>query len=148
MPTLCTKRKGWATREPYAQLQEYARKQTEIEVVAKHWDFTQHMDGIVRFVKRARNSFPFVFIDPKGYELACIDVIAPLLRLLPREVLINLMTSFIRRFIGDDIKPLHRIVGRVAHPLRSLQRVGERCCIHYSRTNLGRVATPFLLSFR
>lgn len=104
--------------EPYAQLQDYAKKQTEVEVVAEHWDFTQHMDGIVRFVKRARNSFPFVFIDPKGYELACIDVIAPLLRLLPGEVLINLMTSFIRRFIGDDIKPLHRIVGA-----ESLERI-------------------------
>jgi len=104
--------------EAYAQLEEYAKKQTEVEVVPEHWDFTQHMDHIVRFVKRAKNSFPFVFIDPKGYELACIDVIAPLLRLHPGEVLINLMTSFIRRFIGEDVKPLHRLVGA-----ESLERI-------------------------
>jgi three-Cys-motif partner protein len=97
--------------EAYVQLDDYAKKQKEIEVVARHWDFSEHMDDIVRFVKRTKNSFPFVLIDPKGWELAYIDAIAPLLRLCPGEVLINLMTSFITRFIGDESKPFHRAVG-------------------------------------
>lgn len=97
--------------DAYTQLEEYATKQTEIEVVPKHWDFSEHMDDIQRFVKRTKNSFPFVLIDPKGWELAYIDVIVPLLRLCPGEVLINLMTSFITRFIGDESKPFDRAVG-------------------------------------
>ena len=97
--------------EAYVQLEDYANRQTEIEVVSRHWDFTEHMDDIVRFVKRTKNSFPFVLIDPKGWELAYIDVISPLLRLCPGEVLINLMTSFITRFIGDESKPFQLAVG-------------------------------------
>jgi len=45
--------------------------------------------------------FPFTFIDPTGWEPPAINLITPILRLEPGEVLINLMTSWIRRFISD-----------------------------------------------
>jgi hypothetical protein len=55
---------------------------------------------IVAFVERGgADTFPFVFIDPTGWTGFAMDTIAPLLRLDPGEVLVNLMTKDVRRFI-------------------------------------------------
>ena len=56
------------------------------------------VDQIVEFAQReGPNSFPFVFIDPTGWTGFALDVIQPLLKLNPGEVLINFMTGHIRR---------------------------------------------------
>jgi hypothetical protein len=52
------------------------------------------------FVRRGgRQTFPFTFIDPTGWTGFAMSTIAPLLRMEPGEVLINLMTKDVRRFI-------------------------------------------------
>lgn len=96
----------------FRRLEEYGAAVEDVEVTTKHWDFAAHIPEIVAFAKERRNSFPFIFIDPTGWELATIDLIRPLLQLNPGEVLINLMTSWITRFLSDPSKGFDRLFGQ------------------------------------
>jgi len=109
--------------EAFAKLRRYCDGVSDIEVTAHNWDFTNHVDDIVRFAEERSKSFPFVFIDPTGWEIVQPELIAPILRLEPGEVLITLMTSWITRFIGDKSKGFERLLG-VDLP-RILQLEGE-----------------------
>jgi three-Cys-motif partner protein len=73
--------------EAFAKLEEYCKAVTDLDVLAKNWDFTAHFDDIVRFGKQGASPFPFVFIDPKGWETIQTELIAPILRMFPGEVL-------------------------------------------------------------
>lgn len=55
--------------------------------------------------------FPFVFIDPWGWEVVAGDRVRPLLKLAPGEVLITFMSSFVARFLNDRSKPFERLLG-------------------------------------
>ena len=94
----------------FAQLKGYCDSVSDIEVTARNWDFMEHIADIVRFAQRPK-SFPFFFIDPTGWEPLEIDVIAPILSMNPGEVLITLMTSWITRFLSDETKGFHRLLG-------------------------------------
>lgn len=96
----------------FRRLEEYGAAVEDVEVTTKNWDFAAHIPEIVAFAKERRNSFPFIFIDPTGWELATIDLIRPLLQLNPGEVLINLMTSWITRFLSDPSKGFDRLFGQ------------------------------------
>jgi three-Cys-motif partner protein len=104
----------------FKQLNEFAHTITDIAVTAKQWDFSTHINEIVLFAKERKNSIPFFFIDPKGWELITIDLIKPILRLEPGEVLINLMTSWIKRFLSDESKNFERLLGSDVGRLRQL----------------------------
>ena len=95
----------------FGQLKQYCDTVLDIEVTPKNWDFASRIDDVVRFAKEQQNSFPFVFIDPTGWEVLQIDLIAPILSMDPGEVLITLMTSWITRFLSDETKGFHRILG-------------------------------------
>lgn len=84
---------------------------SDIEVSPQNWDLTTHIQDVVRYAKERSNSFPFVFIDPKGWELLQVDLLAPILNLNPGEVLITLMTSWITRFLNDRTKHFERLFG-------------------------------------
>lgn len=107
--------------QSFRKLEEFCASVSDIEVIAKNWDFTARMDDIVRFVKSRNKSFPFVFIDPTGWEPLFDDLIAPILRLEPGEVLINLMTSWIKRFLSDETKHFERLLGPGLQRLRRLK---------------------------
>jgi three-Cys-motif partner protein len=107
----------------FAQLKEYCARVSDIEVNPRNWDFTSHIDDVVRFAKERPKSFPFFFIDPTGWEPLQIDLIAPILRMNPGEVLITLMTSWITRFLSDPTKGFHRLLG--ADLPRILQLEGD-----------------------
>ena len=107
----------------FGQLKQYCDGVSDIEVNAQNWDFTEHIDNIVRFAKEQPKSFPFFFVDPTGWEPLQIDVIAPILSMNPGEVLITLMTSWITRFLSDQTKGFHRLLG--AEVPRILQLDGE-----------------------
>jgi hypothetical protein len=92
-----------------------------MEVTPKNWDFTTHVADVVTFAKERNNSFPFVFIDPTGWEPLAINLITPLLRVDPGEVLINLMTSWIVRFLSDETKNFDRLLGSDLPRLRQLR---------------------------
>lgn len=105
----------------FDQLQRYCKRITDIELTAKNWDFTTHVSDVVAFAKGRRKSFPFIFLDPKGWEPLQISSIAPILQLDPGEVLITLMTSWITRFLPDGSKGFERIFGEDLPRLMTLQ---------------------------
>jgi three-Cys-motif partner protein len=89
-------------RDAYAKLKSFADQQSDAEIETRNSDLESAIDDIVTFVRRGgRSAFPFVFVDPTGWTGFAMNVIAPLLRLNPGEVLINFMTSHIRRFIDS-----------------------------------------------
>ena len=91
-------------REPeaYQKLKAFADGITDAHVETKNSELSASVGEILRFVKQGgQTSFPFIFIDPTGWTGFDLNVIAPLLRIDPGEVLINFMTGHIRRFIAS-----------------------------------------------
>lgn len=89
-------------RDPKAfpLLKDFADRIEDVEIETKNSEFEDAIGAIVRFVRAGgTKSFPFIFIDPTGWTGFGMKVIAPLLRLDPGEVLINLMTGHISRFV-------------------------------------------------
>jgi three-Cys-motif partner protein len=105
----------------FSKLKQYSERVSDIQVTAHNWDFTLHTDEIVRFASERPNSFPFIFIDPTGWELVQTELIAPILSLSPGEVLITLMTSWITRFISDESKGFERLLGTDLPRIRRLE---------------------------
>jgi len=107
--------------EPFRRLDMFAKKRNspEIKVRAENWDFAERIDEIVRYCS-TRRTFPFILIDPWGWKLAGISQISPLLKLKPGEVVINLMSSFITRFVNDPATDLSDLLGEDFPELRSL----------------------------
>lgn len=106
---------------PFSQLDAFAKSNTSSEVLirAENWDFADRIDDIVHYCSSPR-TFPFILIDPWGWKLAGISQISPLLKLKPGEVVINLMSSFITRFLNDDATDLSDLLGEDFPELRSL----------------------------
>lgn len=106
---------------PFSELDLFAKAKNSsyIRVRAENWDFTERMDEIVRYCSSSR-TFPFIFIDPKGWKLAGISQISPLLKLKRGEVVINLMSSFITRFVNDSATDLSDLLGEDFPELRGL----------------------------
>lgn len=96
----------------FANLKQYCDGISDIEVTPKSWDFTERIEDIVKFARERNSSFPFVFIDPKGWKPLSIQRIKPILNLNPGEVLINLMTSWITRFLALPEKRFDLLVGK------------------------------------
>jgi len=105
----------------FAQLKKFCDAVTDIEVEALPGDFTQHIPAIQRFVARRNKSFPFFFIDPTGWTPLQINPLTPLLRTDPGEVLINFMTSHIRRFLSAEGKDFDALLGQ--QPLDEIQKL-------------------------
>lgn len=108
-------------QEPFKQLELFAKgaNSDSVRVTARNWDFTERIDHIVQYCS-GKGIFSFVFIDPWGWKLAGISQITPILRLAPGEVLINLMSSFISRFIKDGKTDFTDLLGENFPDLRSL----------------------------
>src|ERR1700733_2299764 len=107
--------------DSFSKLQAFAKTSAgkNVEVREENWDFTQRIAEITRYCSTP-NTFPFVFIDPTGWRLAGISLIAPLLQLNPGEVLINLMSSFITRFLKDNKTDFTDLLGEDFPELRRL----------------------------
>ena len=107
--------------ERFQQLKAFAKQRTslEIQIRAENWDFAERINEIVRYCS-TRGTFAFVLIDPKGWKLAGISQISPLLKLKPGEVVINLMSSFLTRFVSDGATDLSDLLGENFSELRSL----------------------------
>jgi three-Cys-motif partner protein len=98
----------------YAQLKKYCDSVSDIEVKTLPGDFVAHIPEILRFVAARRDSFPFFFIDPTGWLPLKILPLKPLLQYQPGEVLINFMTSYIRRFLEEQGEDFGAILGERA----------------------------------
>ena len=88
------------TDAAFTRLKAFADSVDDAEVATIHGEFESHIPDVIAFIKTGGlHSFPFAFIDPTGWTGFAMDKIEPLLKLDPIEVLINFMTSHIRRFI-------------------------------------------------
>ena len=107
--------------EAFRKLDAFAKESdsSAVRVHARNWDFSERQDDIVRYCT-GRNTFPFIFIDPTGWQLAGISKIRGLLHLNPGEVLINLMSPFIARFIKDNRTDFSDLLGSDFPELRRL----------------------------
>lgn len=105
----------------FGKLRQYCERISDIEVTPRNWDLAARVPDVVRFAKERTNSFPFVFIDPTGWEILQIEIIGPILSLTPGEVLITLMTSWIKRFVNDETKGFERLLGVDVDRIRKLQ---------------------------
>ena len=85
--------------EAFTRLKAFADGVTDAEVLPLNLELEEAVEEIAKFMRAGgSNSFPFIFIDPTGWTGFAMDVIEPLLRFNPGEVLINFMTGDIRRF--------------------------------------------------
>ena len=107
--------------DAFAELDAFAKANDSavLPVRARNWNFTERVTEIVSYCSTPR-TFPFVLIDPWGWKLAGISQISPLLKLKPGEVVINLMSSFITRFVNDPATNLSDLLGENSPELRKL----------------------------
>jgi len=100
-------------KEPAAfeQLKRFCANVKEIQAEALQGDFTQKISEIKAFLKQQGMPFPFFFIDPTGWKPIRMPSIKPILQINPGEVLINFMTSHIRRFLGLESLELDALFG-------------------------------------
>jgi three-Cys-motif partner protein len=86
----------------YQRLKAFAESISDATITTINGEFEGHVADVISFIRTGGSrSFPFVFIDPTGWSGFAMDTIEPLLQLNPIEVLINFMTSHIRRFIDS-----------------------------------------------
>ena len=114
--------------QPYAKLREFAESATDVEIATKNATLEQSIPEIVAFVnQRKRDAFPFIFVDPTGWTGFGLDVIGPLLRLSPCEVLANFMTGYIVRFVEDDAQKANfdRLFGEADYRARVADLSGQ-----------------------
>ncbi len=105
-----------ADPDAYKQLQEAVAKYHDpangFHVATFEGRFEDAVPHIMRFIGR---SFSLVFIDPTGWTGYSYQAIAPILRHVPGEVLINLMYDHINRFAACNdptiIETLDPILG-------------------------------------
>ena len=89
-----------SNRSAFNKLKQFTDKITDVEIEPLNKKLEHAIPVILEFVKKGGSrSFPFIFIDPKGWTGFEMGTIAPLLKIDPGEVLINFMTGHIRRFI-------------------------------------------------
>ncbi|MCC7291472.1 MAG: three-Cys-motif partner protein TcmP [Phycisphaerales bacterium] len=83
----------------FTKLREFAMGIGDVEIGTRNAALEESIHEIVAFVsERQSDAFPFIFVDPTGWTGFGLDVIQPLLRLRPGEVLVNFMTGHILRF--------------------------------------------------
>ncbi|MEQ1760903.1 MAG: three-Cys-motif partner protein TcmP [Vicinamibacterales bacterium] len=84
----------------HEQLKGFAARASDVTIETRNAALEDSVPAIVSFVRRGgTETFPFIFIDPTGWTGFAMDTIAPLLALRPCEVLVNLMTKDVRRFL-------------------------------------------------
>lgn len=87
----------------FAKLDKFSKSIMDVEIRSIHGEMANHIDAISTFVKAGgRSNFPFVFIDPTGWSGFPMEKITPVLQFEPGEVLVNFMTSHIRRFVDQE----------------------------------------------
>jgi three-Cys-motif partner protein len=94
-----------ADKEAFGKLERFAAKKTArgFRVHALFGKFAQEIPNISHLVKlHCRNPFRFVFLDPTGWADIPMEEMQPFLRDRSCEVLINLMTRHIIRFLEEE----------------------------------------------
>jgi three-Cys-motif partner protein len=98
--------------DPYARLQAFAAEKRakipELVIETKNSEFVDAAPDIAKFIQAGGpNAFSFLFVDPKGWTGFPMNTLRQLFHATSsqkREVLVNLMTSHILRFINEPGK--------------------------------------------
>jgi len=103
--------------DAFAHLETFAKNESRPNflVHALPGNFAKQIPAIESLIKNSgRNPFRFVFLDPKGWADIPMDKLQPLLANRSCEVLINLMTRHIIRFLdqSDRQNSYRRLFGR------------------------------------
>ena len=103
--------------DAFGHLNEFAISVTRpgFIVHALPGEFAKQVSSINQLIRASgRNPFRFVFLDPKGWADIPMDKLQSLLKNRSCEVLINLMTKHINRFLGqpDRESSYHQLFGR------------------------------------
>ncbi len=90
-------------KKPFAELDAFCKSVSGIHAEARNNILEKAVPDILEFYRQGGpKNFAFTLFDPKGWKGIELDVISPLLKITPGEVLINFMTSFTRRFIESQ----------------------------------------------
>jgi three-Cys-motif partner protein len=92
-------------QDAFARLKKYAESVSRpgFRVDALGGQFVSQLPAIQRIIREAGSSaFRFVFLDPKGWADIPMSEIRPLLNVRGSEVVVNLMTRFMIRFLEQD----------------------------------------------
>jgi three-Cys-motif partner protein len=103
--------------EAFTHLNEFALSETRpgFIVHALQGRFARQVPSINQLILASgRNPFRFIFLDPKGWADIPMGKLQPLLKNRSCEVLVNLMTKHINRFLGepDRESSYHQLFGR------------------------------------
>jgi three-Cys-motif partner protein len=95
--------------KPFAKLDAFARNHSTDRVRAKALKgrFVENIQAIDEYIAAAgANPFKFVFLDQKGWAATPMEKLKPFVSERPCELLFNLMTSFLTRFVDRaDLAP-------------------------------------------
>jgi three-Cys-motif partner protein len=87
-------------KKPFERLDAFRRGNSDIEIRLAHSKFEAALPQIQSFIQEAPGKkFAFILVDPKGWDGFSMSAMAELLRLPFVEVVVNFMTSFIKRFL-------------------------------------------------
>jgi three-Cys-motif partner protein len=120
--------------DAFAKLDAFAQSASteNVRAIALRGRFIEKLPEIQKLVSRAGNNpFKFVFLDQKGWAAAPIKDLRPFVAERSCEILFNLMTSFLTRFVDTETRAesYYRLFGRrgVLERIRSLPKgTGER----------------------
>jgi three-Cys-motif partner protein len=88
------------SQSAFSKLQRFTQAIPDIEVRTEKSTFESAIPKIAEFVSKSPGTnFLFLLLDPKGWTGFSMDKIRVLLELEPCEVLVNFMTSHIKRFL-------------------------------------------------
>jgi len=120
--------------QPFAKLDAFARKHStdSVRAVALQGRFIDKIQVIEDYISTVGSSpFKLVFLDQKGWAAAPVDKLKTFVGSRPCELLFNVMTSFLTRFVEREgmAQSYHSLFGRsgVVEKIRALPKgTGER----------------------
>lgn len=87
-------------KKSFECLDAFRKGNSDIEIRLAHSKFETALPQIQSFIQEPRGKkFAFILVDPKGWDGFSMSAMAELLRLPFVEVVVNFMTSFIKRFL-------------------------------------------------
>lgn len=113
----------------FRKLDAFAHSQStdEVSATALRGRFSNNIQGINKYIaKLGTNPFKFVFLDQKGWAATPMSELKPFVSMRSCELLFNLMTSFLTRFVDrEELSPSYdALFGRkgVIEKIRSLPK--------------------------
>lgn len=129
------------TKKQRDELETFAARHRTpgFDIQAVQGEFAERIDDIEAIVAADRlKAFRFVFIDPKGWNQIPMEPLVEFLQSRGCEVLVNIMTSYIRRFLDEPDREAsyRRLFGRegVVEQIRRfpLEQRAENVVLEYA----------------